>query len=84
MLITAKFIEDSNNNVTGANVVAINITDRKLAEEALNKKEESVYIELEGKIRDWRKEIVIRNIERNEKLDLINTEIKSMTEMEII
>jgi hypothetical protein len=84
VLITAKFIEDNNNNVTGANVVAINITDRKLAEEALNKKEESVYIELEGKIHDWRKEIVIRNIERNEKLDLINTEIKSMTEMEII
>lgn len=84
VLITAKFIEDNNNNVTGANVVAINITDRKLAEEALNKKEESVYIELEGKIRDWREEIVIRNIERNEKLDLINTEIKSMTEMEII
>lgn len=82
-LITAKFIENSNGNVTGANVVAIDISDRKLAEENLKKKEDDVYVALEDKIRDWRQEIVVRNIKRDKQLKLINTEIQSMADMEI-
>ncbi len=79
VLITSKFIED-NNNIIGANVVAINITDRKLAEKALKKKEEDVYIALENKIHSWRQEIVVRNIERDSQLEIINGEIQSMTD----
>lgn len=82
ILITAKFIED-NNNITGANVVAIDITDRKLMEESLKKKEEDVYATLENKIRDWREEIVIRNIKRDTQLEKINDKIQSMTNTEI-
>jgi len=79
VLITAEFIEDDNKNVTGANVVAIDITDKKLARDALKKKEDEVYAALETKIHDWRKEIIIRDIKREEQLGLINGEIYSMT-----
>jgi PAS domain S-box-containing protein len=80
ILITAKYIEDKNNNIIGANVVAIDITDRKLAKKALKKKEEDVYKTLENKIRNWREEIVARNVERDTHLDLIDGEIQSMTD----
>jgi PAS domain S-box-containing protein len=83
VIITAKFIENDNGNVTGANVVAIDITDRKIAEENLKKKEDDVYMTLESKIHDWRQENVVRNIKRDAQLKLINTEIQSMADMEI-
>ncbi len=79
VLITAEFIEDENDNVIGANVVAIDITDKKLASDALEKKEDEVYATLETKIRDWRNEMLIRNVERDEQLKVINGEILSMT-----
>jgi len=78
VLITAEFIEDKNGNITGANVIGIDITDKKLIKNALKKKEDEVYAILENKIRDWREEKIIRDNKRDEQLKLINGELFSM------
>ena len=85
-LITAEFIEDDNKNIIGANVVAIDITERKEAQIALNRKEEEIYSELEEKVSVWRTELNKRGLENEQSLRLIDSEILSIakaTEIEV-
>jgi len=79
VLVTAEYIEDDNKNIIGANVVAIDITERKLTKEALQKKEIEVYSQLESKIHKWKEEIEQRSFEKSQRLRLIDSEILSMT-----
>lgn len=79
VVVTAQYIEDEDDNVIGANVVAIDITDRKTAQQALERKEVEVFSELEKKIHDWKEELVVKNTEKESRLQLIDAEIKSMT-----
>jgi cellulose biosynthesis protein BcsQ len=79
-MITAMFEEDPiSEQIIGANVVAIDITAQKNIELALKQKEKEVYTTLENKIHRWKEEILERNIETEEKLDVINNEILSMS-----
>ena len=77
-LITAKYKEDVHGNVIGANVVAIDITEQKLAEQALKRKEEQIFDELEHKIQMWKDEIIEDTQLSKQKLQLISNDIKSM------
>jgi PAS domain S-box-containing protein len=80
IMITAMFEEDPiSEQIIGANVVAIDITAQKNIELALKQKEKEVYTTLENKIHRWKEEILERNIETEEKLDVINNEILSMS-----
>jgi len=78
VLSASEYIEDENKNIIGANVVAIDITERKIAQAIIEEREHTVYKELEKKIHEWRKELVVKNLKRDEQLDLIQSEIFSM------
>lgn len=78
-MINAQYKEDFQGNIVGASVVAIDITNQMLAEKALKKKEEEVYTSLENRIHKWKEEIIKRNQEKAETLNLINGKILSMS-----
>ncbi len=78
ILVAAEYIEDEDKNITGANVVAIDITDRKISAAIIEEKEQAVYQELENKIQEWREEIVVNDLKKDAQLDLIQNEIHSM------
>lgn len=78
ILAASEYIEDENENIIGANVVAIDITERKIAQSIIEDREQAVYKELESKIYEWRKEIDVNNLKKDEQLDLIQSEIISM------
>jgi len=61
VLITSEYIEDENDNVIGANVVAIDINNKKIMQVKLKEHENKVYAELENKIHTWREETAQRN-----------------------
>ncbi len=77
-LVTSEFIEDKNKNVVSGNAISIDITSQKLAEKALKEKEEEAYTMLESKIREWKEELVTRNVKKEKHLKLIDKEILSM------
>lgn len=74
-LITAEYVKDKNENVIGANVVAIDVTDRKIAETQMKKKEEVIFNELETRIHKWKEEITVRSISESEKLNIIDNKL---------
>ena len=79
-VITADYIEDENENIIGAHVFAIDITDRKLAEKAAKEKEVFIFNELENRIQQWRTEIDQGVMDNRGKLQIIdmsnNVEVK--------
>ena len=77
-LITAKYKEDENKNVIGANVVAIDITESKLADVRLMETEQKIFAELENKVQEWRDEIVTDRKANQNQLNEINLDIMSM------
>lgn len=77
-LITAIFKEDDKGNVLGASVVAIDITDKKMAEEEAKIKEEIIFSELEHRIHEWREEINLKSIANKVQLDEISLNIELM------
>jgi len=79
VLVTAEYIEDKEKNVIGANVVAIDITEKKVAQQALERKEVEVFSQLEKKIHDWKQELVVKDTEKETRLQLIDAEIKSLS-----
>lgn len=79
IMITARFKEDENKNVIGANVVAIDITDNVMTEKRLKKKEAEVFTQLENKIKLWKEEMLIKDEEKNRTLNLINKKITHMS-----
>lgn len=56
-LITSEYLENKDGVVDAANIVAIDITDRKLAEKEAKEKEEFIFNELETRIQVWRTEL---------------------------
>lgn len=78
VLVTAEYIEDEDKNVVGANVVAIDISEKKLAEEIIKQRELEAYEVLEDKLRSWKQELTKQDVERQENLDLIDSQILSL------
>ena len=78
-LVTAEFVEGDNKNIIGANVVAIDITEKKEAQIALEKKKINVYLELERKVNEWTTELTKRDLKNEKSLKIIDNEILSIT-----
>ena len=79
IMLTARYKENEQGNVIGASVVAIDITDKVLAEKMLKRKEAEVFTQLEHKIQTWKQEMLQKDIERDKTLNLINKEINFMS-----
>jgi len=79
ILITSEYIEDSEGNIIGANVVTIDITESVLAKEEARKKGELIFNELENRMRKWKNELKINvdsiKIQRNK----VTTQIQTLT-----
>jgi len=82
-LITAEYIEDGNKNIVGANVVAIDITDKKLAEKKAKDAEEEIFTELESRVRQWKEEITTERQIQQTKLQAIDIDIMTMSKRAI-
>jgi len=78
-LITAKYKEDEEGNVVGANVVAIDITDKKIAEKKAKQAEEAIFNELETRVKQWKTEITTERQIQQTKLQAIDMDIMAMT-----
>jgi PAS domain S-box-containing protein len=83
-LVTAKFKEDKDGSVVGANVVAIDITNQKLAEEEVQKKEDLIFSQLETRIHQWRNEITASTKVTRENLEVINNDIRMLDKFEAL
>jgi PAS domain S-box-containing protein len=77
---TSEYIEDSEKNIIGANVVAIDITQKKEAELKKIKKEREVYCQLEKQIKEWNDEMTANAAKKEEALKIIDKEILTMRE----
>lgn len=82
-VITAIYKEDDEKNIIGARVVAIDITDRKLAEQKVQEKEEIIFNELENKIHEWKEEISLKSVATDLKLEQISLNINSIVNSEV-
>lgn len=82
-LVTAAYKEDADRNIIGANVVAIDITEKKLAQFEAEHKEEIIFNNLEIKIQEWREEITLKSVATQAKLDKISLNINSMKTAEV-
>jgi PAS domain S-box-containing protein len=82
-LVTAEFKEDEIGKIVGARVIAINITNSKLAEEEAKKREEVIFNELEDRIHKWRQEISLKTAAHENKLREITLNINSMNTLEV-
>jgi len=82
-LITAEFVEDKNKNIIGANVVAIDITDRKIMEMEAKQKEEYVFSEIENRIDLWKDEITTTHMENTLRLQSLNDRLLAVTNSEV-
>lgn len=82
-LVTATYKEDADENVIGASVVAIDITEKKLAQFEAEHKEEIIFNDLEIKIQEWREELTLKSVATQVKLDKISLNINSMKIAEV-
>ena len=78
-LVTAKYIENEDGLVVGARVVAIDITDKKIAQQEAEKKEEIIFSELESRIKEWREDITSRPT-FDDRVQEINLNLMSITD----
>ncbi len=78
VLTNAKFKVNENGEVTGASVVAIDISKRKKAQEEIKRKEEIIFGQLENRIYQWREELVETKNLQTQKLDSIDIQISNM------
>lgn len=81
-LITAEFIEDDNKNVIGANVVAIDISERKEIEFELKRKEEEVYETLDNKIQEWRNELNVNSVKHRSTIESAQVSFNTINDMD--
>lgn len=77
-LITIKFKENEEGVVSSANVVAIDITNQKMAEEKAREKEQVIFEELENRLQVWKEEIVQTSLEQKDKIRVVNSNIQSI------
>lgn len=78
LMVTSQFEENAMGRVVGANVVAMDITEKVQTEIALKEKEQELYSVLESKIYDWKNELAKKEKENKNTLKLINHELSSM------
>ena len=78
-LITVKFKENEDGVVTSANVVAIDISRQKLAEDLAKQKEKSIFNELENRIHDWKEEMIQTSLDQEDRIRIVSTNIQSIT-----
>ncbi len=78
-MITVRFKEDEKGKAIGANVVAIDITDKKLAEKAAMEKEKYIFEELERRIRVWKDEIAADSIKQKNTIRDVSLNIEKIT-----
>ena len=76
-LITASY-KIKNGVVSGARVIALDITDRKVAQKEANYKEEQVYIKLEERLQVWRKESFVNRQLQERQLRAMDDRIMSI------
>jgi hypothetical protein len=76
-LITASY-KMKNGIVSGARVIALDITDKKMAQKESKYKEEQVYIKLEEKLQIWRKESFTNRRLQEQQLHAIDVRIMSI------
>jgi len=74
-LVVAELNKDDAGNVIKANVVAIDITKQKLAEKVIKQKEEVIFTELEDRIHNWKKEILLKSTIEMEKLRVMDNKL---------
>jgi len=79
VLVTTSY-PDIHQPIITANAVAIDITEKKVAEEIIKQRELDAYKLLEGKIQTWKHEINQQEIEREENLQMIDAEILSLND----
>lgn len=79
VLVSSEFIEDEDENIVSANVVALDITIQKNLKQKLKEKESAVYSVLEQKLHSWKEEMTIKEIKREEQLRLIDDELVSLS-----
>ena len=82
-LVTADFRENKEGLVVGARVVAINITETKMAKEEAERKEEVIFNQLEERIKTWREEISLKTVAHENTLKAISLDINSMATLEV-
>lgn len=78
VMLTASYKYDENNTPVGARVIALDITDKKMAQLEAEYKEELVYSELEQRLIAWRKESFINKQIQNRQLEDMNIRIMSI------
>jgi len=78
-LVTAEYKEDKEGLVVGARVVAIDITEVKLARQEAKHKEETIFNELENRIHQWKKELAETSLLQQSKIRDVSMNIQSMT-----
>ena len=74
-----KFFEGEDGVVDRANIVNIDITDKKVSQELLRRKEEEIYLKLEQKLHDWRSDLSENQIQRQKKLEHIHRDLSAMS-----
>ena len=79
VLVTAEYKENEEGLVVGARVVAIDITEKKLAKEEAQKKEEVIFNQLEDKLHEWRDELKESSIIQQNKIRDVGMNIQSIT-----
>ena len=77
-LLTAKYTENVDGTVIGARVVAIDITDKKVAQEEAERKEEIIFNELETRLKEWKDDMTTKDVVETQ-LQQIDLNIMSMT-----
>lgn len=82
-LITVEFKENKVGKVVAANVVAIDLTEQRKAEEEAKIKEELIFNQLEERIRQWRDELTSDTESHQYQLQQISKEIESMDRFEV-
>lgn len=78
-LITASYKRDENDVPVGARVIALDITEKKMAQMEAQYKEELVYNELEKKLLTWRKESFVNRQFQERQLEAMDIRIVSMS-----
>ena len=84
--MTAEYKENKEELVVGAKVVAIDITEAKLARQEVKKvkkeakhKEETIFNELENRLHQWKEELAETSVLQQNKIRDVSMNIQSIT-----
>ena len=78
VVLTASYKRDENNIPIGARVIALDITDKKMAQLESQYKEQMIYNELEQRLMSWRRDLTLNREIQVQKLKDMNVKIMSI------